>query len=308
MSSSQAKKRVVLVGDDGCGKTALAVKFTENFFIDGMSSADSFDFYQREYKMRKGSCKVTVQDTSAAPEDAHHRALAYKGCDAVIVCFDLSSRATLESIERKWMRELKEHCPTTPVYIVGCKRDAMCDPDSCSCSGHDTCCSTLDGERAHRDHPEDWRCGLWRVLSRLGVWRRCRVTVPVRTRDLYPEEAEWRQENDLLHQEAVEAIEEAPLLRYCLSRCRNTHQVTSYCVVNHSFQYRIQSRQIIWVSSIKCRCGTYQSASTNQSSTWAADALWCTPSFKLGKIELKHYLFHSFVIWLLHVFVYQSTM
>ena len=144
MSSSQAKKRVVLVGDDGCGKTALAVKFTENFFIDGMSSADSFDYYQREYKTRKGSCKVTVQDTSAAPEDAHHRALAYKGCDAVIVCFDLSSRATLESIERKWMRELKEHCPTTPVYIVGCKRDAMCDPDSCSCSGHDTCCSTLD--------------------------------------------------------------------------------------------------------------------------------------------------------------------
>lgn len=143
MSSSQAKK-LVLVGDDGCGKTALAVKFTENFFIDGMNAADSFDHYQREYKTRKGSCKVTLQDTSAAPEDAHHRALAYKGCDAVVVCFDLSSRASLESIERKWMRELKEHCPTTPVYIAGCKRDAMCDPDSCSCSSQDTCCSTLD--------------------------------------------------------------------------------------------------------------------------------------------------------------------
>lgn len=144
MSSSQSKKRVVLVGDDGCGKTALAVKFTENFFIDGMSSTDSFDFYQTDFKTRKGTCKVTVQDTSAAVEHAHHRALAYKGCDAVIVCFDLSSRATLESIERKWMRELKEHCPTTPVYIVGCKRDAMCDgPDSCTCSGQDKCCSTM---------------------------------------------------------------------------------------------------------------------------------------------------------------------
>lgn len=144
MSSSHSKKRVVLVGDDGCGKTALAVKFTENFFIDGMSSAHSFDFYQTDFKTRKGTCKVTVQDTSAAFEHDHHRALAYKGCDAVIVCFDLSSQATLESIERKWMRELKEHCPTTPVYIVGCKRDAMCDPDSCTCSSEHKCCSTMD--------------------------------------------------------------------------------------------------------------------------------------------------------------------
>lgn len=140
-SHSKSKKRVVLVGDDGCGKTALAVKFTENFFIDGMSSAHSFDFYQTDFKTHKGSCKVTVQDTSAAFEDAHHRALTYKGCDAVIVCFDLSNRATLESIERRWMRELKEHCPTTPVYIVGCKRDAMCNSGSCTCS---RCCSDLD--------------------------------------------------------------------------------------------------------------------------------------------------------------------
>ena len=144
MSSHSSKKRVVLVGDDGCGKTALAVKFTENFFIDGMSSAQPFDFYQTDFKTRKGTCHVTVQDTLASSEHAHHRALAYKGCDAVVVCFDLSSLASLESIERKWMRELKEHCPTTPVYIVGCKRDAMCDPDSCSCPAEQPCCSNLD--------------------------------------------------------------------------------------------------------------------------------------------------------------------
>ena len=137
------KKRVVLVGDSGCGKSALAVKLTENMFLDVYEPTE-FEDFQTEIRTAKGSCKLTILDTSGSEELASVRALTYKGCDAVIVCFDLTNQSTLGSVENVWVPELKKQCPNTPLYIAGCKRDAMCGDKGCEC-GRD-CCMQSDKE------------------------------------------------------------------------------------------------------------------------------------------------------------------
>ena len=144
---SSLKKRVVLVGDSGCGKSALAVKLTENMFLD-VYEPTAFEDFQTELRTAKGNCKLTLLDTSGCHDYGNVRSLTYKGCDAVIICFDLTDSATLESVESFWLPELKTHCPNTPLYITGCKRDAMCsdsaDGMGCNCGGN--CCTQTEKE------------------------------------------------------------------------------------------------------------------------------------------------------------------
>ena len=136
------KKRVVLVGDSGCGKSALAVKLAENLFLD-FHEPTQFDDYQTEIRTGKGNCKLTILDTSGCHEYGNLRSLTYKGCDAVVICFDLTDESTLANVEKFWLPEVRSHCPNTPIYIAGCKSDAICEN---GCNSECDCCTQSEKE------------------------------------------------------------------------------------------------------------------------------------------------------------------
>lgn len=137
------KKKVVLVGDAGCGKSALAVKLTENLFLDVYEPTE-FEDFQAEIRTSKGNCKLTILDTSGCHEFSEVRDLTYNGCDAVVICFDLTDQDSLANVEKVWVPELNSRCPNVPFYIAGCKRDAMC-ADTCKCT-NSTCCTQDESE------------------------------------------------------------------------------------------------------------------------------------------------------------------
>ena len=144
----ETKKQVVLIGNAECGKTALAVKLSQDLFLDCYCPT-SFDDFHAELHTRLGSCNLTILDTSGDYECSQVRSLAYKGCDAVIVCFDLTDQSSLDDIESKWLPELNEQCPGVPFYFAGCKRDAMCDGvEGCMCGGE--CCTQSEQEVMQR--------------------------------------------------------------------------------------------------------------------------------------------------------------
>ena len=140
----QGKISIALVGDAACGKTALVVKFTQNLFIDYYCPTEAVDDFSSEIETRKGVCNITVLDTSSSNEEI--RSLAYVYSSAVVLCFDLTRKETLKSIENKWLPELRRNCPRTPFIIAGCKRDEMCDgPEGCICE-EGTCCDLGEEE------------------------------------------------------------------------------------------------------------------------------------------------------------------
>ena len=137
------KVRVVLVGDLACGKTSLAVRQSQDLFIDYHCPTDYVEDFSTEVVTRKGRRSITILDTSP---DHSVRSLAYKCCDVVVVCFDLTDSSTLESVENKWLPELEENCHGVPFILVGCKRDEMCDgPEGCMCAGG-ACCDLSEKE------------------------------------------------------------------------------------------------------------------------------------------------------------------
>ena len=132
-----SKKRIILVGDKCCGKTCLAVCASQELFLDYHHPSDGVQDFEANIPCGKSWYSVTILDTT---DDGFSRSLAYKCCDVVVVCFDLTDSSTLESVEGKWLPELKENCAGVPFILAGCKRDEMCDgPEGCKCAGG-ACC------------------------------------------------------------------------------------------------------------------------------------------------------------------------
>ena len=133
MSSSNAmKKQVALVGDRGCGKTALAVRLSTGLFLDYYLPTQLVDDFTAEVDAGKGACKLTILDLAGSGENDAIRSLAYENCDAVVVCFDLTDRASLENVTGRWLHELEARCPGVPFILAGCKQDLPC---TCECEG-----------------------------------------------------------------------------------------------------------------------------------------------------------------------------
>lgn len=137
MSSHEGKKKhVALIGDSGCGKTALAVRLSTGLFLNYYLPTQLVDDFSAQVDTGKnGTCKLTLLDLSGSFDDeegAGVRALAYSKCDAIVVCFDLSSEESLESVTERWIPELEAACPGVPFLIAGCKQDKTC---ACQCDG-----------------------------------------------------------------------------------------------------------------------------------------------------------------------------
>ena len=57
------------------------------------------------------------------PEEA----LFYVDADVLILMYSILDRATFDSIETRWRREVSEYCPNTPVILVAAKTDLRSD-------------------------------------------------------------------------------------------------------------------------------------------------------------------------------------
>lgn len=120
----EATLKVTLVGDSGCGKSALFYAVQEEQFEE-LHYPTVFEFCDTTLKLKSGNVQLTMYDTSGAPEYKKLRLRSYVDCDVVAVCYDLSDPQSLRNVSTKWLPELKQYCPNKPFCIVGCKKDLV---------------------------------------------------------------------------------------------------------------------------------------------------------------------------------------
>ena len=51
------------------------------------------------------------------------RRLTYPDADVFIICFSIIDPYSFKRVQTKWVKELSEYCPNTPVVLVGTKYD-----------------------------------------------------------------------------------------------------------------------------------------------------------------------------------------
>jgi len=119
--------KCVAVGDGGCGKTALVVRFSQGFFQENYKLTIGVEFAVKTIKVttkdgKSYNVKLQIWDTGGQERFQYVRPLYYRGSMGSIVLFDLTNRESYDHIP-KWLEEVRSNAGKIPMLLVGNKSD-----------------------------------------------------------------------------------------------------------------------------------------------------------------------------------------
>lgn len=124
MHNTEITKKIVVVGDGGCGKTCLLIRYISGEFETAYVPT-VFDQKRVEYKDATTGrvVNLSIWDTAGQEDFDRVRVLSYVDVDLILMCFSLSSSASLMSISERWKEEVEHFCKGAPRILVGMKAD-----------------------------------------------------------------------------------------------------------------------------------------------------------------------------------------
>ena len=120
--------KLVLVGQNGGGKTTMLVTYTSGTFPGWVPSV--FDNYSLNMTVDDHKVTLTLWDTGDCEDYERLRRLSYPQTDIFLVCFSVVSRESFNYCRTFISPELMKHCPKAPVILLGMKTDLRTDPDT----------------------------------------------------------------------------------------------------------------------------------------------------------------------------------
>ena len=121
--------KCVVVGDGAVGKTCLLFSYTTNAF-PGEFIPTIFDMGSQNVMVDGKPISLGLWDTAGQEDFDRLRPLSYPQTDVFLICFSVISKASKDNVKAKWHPEINNHCPGTPVVLVGTKADLRDDPQT----------------------------------------------------------------------------------------------------------------------------------------------------------------------------------
>ncbi|KAH9475478.1 GTP-binding protein Rho1 [Psilocybe cubensis] len=121
-----AKRKLVVVGDGGCGKTCLLIVYAENRFPEAYIPT-VFENYVTLVQHDHRLIEVALWDTAGQEEYDRLRPLSYPESDVILIVFSVDFPTSLANVLDKWYPEVSHFCPTTPMLLIGTKTDLRTD-------------------------------------------------------------------------------------------------------------------------------------------------------------------------------------
>ncbi|KAI3620109.1 hypothetical protein CBS9595_002076 [Malassezia furfur] len=116
------KKKLVVVGDGGCGKTCLLIVYSQNRFPEEYVPT-VFENYVPIVEFDGQLVEFALWDTAGQEEYNRLRPLSYPETDVILVCFAIDYPASLVNVQDKWLPEIVHFCEGVPFLLVGLKTD-----------------------------------------------------------------------------------------------------------------------------------------------------------------------------------------
>lgn len=112
----------MLLGDGACGKTSLLNVFTRGYFPT-VYEPTVFENYVHDIFVDNVHIELSLWDTAGQEEFDRLRSLSYDDTHAIMLCFSVDSKDSLENIESKWVGEIAENCQGVKLVLVALKCD-----------------------------------------------------------------------------------------------------------------------------------------------------------------------------------------
>ncbi|KAE9372494.1 hypothetical protein N431DRAFT_466738 [Stipitochalara longipes BDJ] len=116
------QRKLVLLGDGACGKTSLLNVFTRGYFPT-VYEPTVFENYVHDIFVDNVSIELSLWDTAGQEEFDRLRSLSYDDTHAIMLCFSVDSKDSLENVESKWVGEIAENCQNVKLVLVALKCD-----------------------------------------------------------------------------------------------------------------------------------------------------------------------------------------
>ena len=121
-----------MLGDTFTGKTSLVLRFAEGYYRDSARSATVGAFFiTKRLSVQGMTCKIQIWDTAGQEQFKRLAPMYYKNAAAAIVCFDVTSPKSFETL-KYWIDELQRNVPAGRIVIAMCatKCDLSTHPDT----------------------------------------------------------------------------------------------------------------------------------------------------------------------------------
>ncbi|XP_053387969.1 ras-related protein ORAB-1-like isoform X1 [Mercenaria mercenaria] len=123
MADTDYMFKVLVIGDEGTGKTALLNRYAVNTFTEAYISTVGVDFRIKSAKCNGKTIKAQIWDTAGQEKFRTFTLSYYRGCHGAIIVFDVTYRPSFKQVEN-WITELKTYGPeSVPKLLVGNKCD-----------------------------------------------------------------------------------------------------------------------------------------------------------------------------------------
>ncbi|XP_039887879.1 ras-related protein Rab-34-like isoform X1 [Simochromis diagramma] len=121
--------KVIVVGDVAVGKTCLISRFCKGAFEKNYKATIGVDFEMERFEVLGVPFSLQLWDTAGQERFKCIASTYYRGAQAIIVVFDLSSVGSLAHA-RQWLEDaMKENDPSSVLlFLVGTKKD-LSSPD-----------------------------------------------------------------------------------------------------------------------------------------------------------------------------------
>ena len=112
------RKKMLIVGDSGCGKTCLYTVFTKDKFPE-LYVPKTFEGYVADIEVDGKQVELALWDTAGEKDYNKLRQLSYPDTDVILICFSIDSPSSLDNVLERWIPEVKQFCPNIPIILVG---------------------------------------------------------------------------------------------------------------------------------------------------------------------------------------------
>ncbi|KAK8861290.1 septum-promoting GTP-binding protein 1 [Kwoniella shandongensis] len=116
--------KVGMVGDSQIGKTSLMVKYVEGSFDEDYIQTLGVNFMEKAISIRNTEITFSIWDLGGQREFVSMLPLVSNDAVAILFMFDLTRKATLNSV-KEWYRQARGFNKTAIPVLIGTKYDAF---------------------------------------------------------------------------------------------------------------------------------------------------------------------------------------